>query len=395
MKQPLHIAAWTLVNALGRGKNASRDALLASRSGLRPCDFEDSELDTWLGRVDGLEDQPVNGGLAPFDCRNNRLADAALEEDGFKTAVAAAVKRHGALRVGVFVGTSTSGIRQTELAYQDRDADTGRLPHDFQYRYTHNTFSAADFTRRTLGLRGPCLAVSTACSSSAKVFAVAARYIEAGFCDAAVVGGVDTLCLTTLYGFNSLELVSSQPCKPWDKDRNGLSIGEAAAFALLEPAAPDSSGVTLLGYGESSDAWHMSAPHPQGEGAARSMQMALVSAELEAGQVDYVNLHGTATPANDRSEDAALTRVFGKNTPCSSTKGLVGHTLGAAGITEALFCCIAIESGLIPATINTLTPDPDLRANIQLENQHATVNVALSNSFGFGGNNCSLVLGRV
>jgi len=390
----LSISAYTTVNALGRGVAASLQALQQGKSALRPCDFEDATLQTWIGRVAGLEDEPITGELALFDCRNNRLARLGLDQDGFAQTVGIARQRYGADRIGVFIGTSTSGILETELAYRQRDPVTGRLPDGFRYRYTQNVFSVVDFSRRYLGLEGPALAISTACSSSAKVFAAAYRYLRAGLCDAAVVGGVDSLCLTTLYGFGSLELTSPQPCRPWDIDRNGLSLGEAAGFALLEWPGPATPGPLLLGYGESSDAYHMSAAHPEGIGAILAMQQALTSAGLQPAQVDYINLHGTATPSNDASEDRAIVQVFGSRTPCSSTKGWTGHTLGAAGITEAVFACLCLEHGFIPASLNTRRPDPKLSAPIMLTPQWRPVNVVLSNSFGFGGSNCSLLFGK-
>ena len=235
------------------------------------------------------------------------------------------------------------------------------------------------------------MTISTACSSSAKVFASAARYIEAGIIDAAVVGGVDSLCLTTMHGFTSLQLVSDEPCRPFDAARKGMSIGEAAGFALVEKIG--SSSIALLGYGESSDAYHMSTPHPEGEGAFGAMQQALTRAGLAPGEIDYVNAHGTATPANDRAEDRALVRLFGKRVPVSSTKGFTGHTLGAAGIVEAIVCFLALEHGLLPATVNSSAIEPGLESMVLLENRAAPVRRALSNSFGFGGSNCSLVFG--
>jgi 3-oxoacyl-[acyl-carrier-protein] synthase-1 len=220
--------------------------------------------------------------------------------------------------------------------------------------------------------------------------------IEAGFIDAAVVGGVDSLCLTTLYGFNSLELLAREPCRPFDRDRSGLSIGEAAAFALLEPLppSPPPGAVALLGVGESNDAHHMSSPHPEGLGARLAMQAALAAAGLAPGAIDYVNLHGTATPSNDAAEDLAVTALFGRETPCSSTKGATGHTLGAAGALEAVATALALRHGFVPGGAQTRHLDPALHANYRLETQPASLRHALSNSFGFGGTNCSLVLGR-
>jgi 3-oxoacyl-[acyl-carrier-protein] synthase-1 len=391
----LMVSAYTLVNALGRGARASFDALAAERGGLRPCDFDDADLDTWIGRVEGLEGQPVVAELATFDCRNNRLAQLGLRQDEFAERVTEARARHGADRIGVFIGTSTSGVLQAELAYQHRDPASGELPADFSYFGTQNVMSVAEFTRRYLSLEGLVMSVSTACSSSAKVFASACRHIRAGFCDAAVVGGVDSLCLSTLYGFTSLGLVSDRPCRPWDAERSGMNIGEGAGFALLETMSGGSAGVALLGYGESSDAYHMSSPHPEGAGAAAAMNTALQSARVTADTIDYINLHGTGTRANDESEDRAVMQVFGSGTPCSSTKGWTGHTLGAAGITETLLALGSIERGFIPGTLNSERLDPELSAGVLLENRPARVERVLSNSFGFGGSNCSLVLGAV
>jgi 3-oxoacyl-[acyl-carrier-protein] synthase-1 len=388
--QPLAITAMSAVNALGRGLAATLEALRQGRSGLRRNDFDDAALPTWIGRVDGLEQERVPQPLAEFDCRNNRLAQAALAEDGFAEAVGRARSRYGAHRVAVLVGTSTSGILQTELAYRERDA-AGRLPSWLSYRGTHNLYSVTEFVRRRLALTGPAATVSTACSSSAKVFASAHRLFEAGLADAAVVGGVDSLCLTTLHGFSSLELLSDERCAPFDRDRKGLSIGEAAGFALLERGAR--SRMALLGYGESSDAHHMSAPHPEGAGARRAMQSALSSAGIEPRQIEYINAHGTATPANDRAEDCAIFDLFGGEVPVSSTKGWTGHALGAAGITEAVICCLALEHGLMPGTINTAVADTSLRSCIVLHTAPHRLARVLSNSFGFGGSNCSLVFG--
>jgi len=385
----LGVTAYTATTALGRGKAVMLEALRRGKGGLKANDFDRAELRAWIGRVAGLEEAPIGGALAEFDCRNNRLAAVGLGQDGFKESVARAKAKYGARRVAVLLGTSTSGILRTELAYRQRDAQ-GNLPRDLHYRHAQNLYSITDFVRQVLALAGPAMTVSTACSSSAKVFASAARYIEAGVIDAAVVGGVDSLCLTTMHGFSSLQLVSDEPCRPFDAARKGMSIGEAAGFALVERGA---GPLSLLGYGESSDAYHMSTPQPDGEGALGAMQQALTRAGLEPVEIDYVNAHGTATPANDRAEDRALTRLFGKRVPVSSTKGFTGHTLGAAGIVEAIVCFLALEHGLLPATLNSTAIEPGLESMVLLENRAAKVRRALSNSFGFGGSNCSLVFG--
>ncbi len=389
---PLVITAYTTVSAAGLGRTALYDALLHNSSGLRKNDFDHANLKTWIGRVDGIEAVTLPSSLRVFDCRNNRLTEMALQQDGFEAAVEGLKTRYPSERIGLFVGTSTSGILSTELAYRQRDA-AGQLPGGYDYQHCQDLFSVSDYLRQRLGLNGPAYSVSTACSSSAKVFADAHRMISTGVCDAAVVGGSDSLCLTTLYGFNSLELVSPQACRPCDVKRNGITIGEAAGFAILERSG-DTAAVALLGYGESSDAHHMSTPHPEGQGAFQAMSQALQRADINPSQVDYVNMHGTATPSNDRSEDLGLQKLFGRETPCSSTKGWTGHTLGAAGITEAIIAILCIEHGFMPASLNTEQIDPDIGSQILLQNCSTQVDHVLSNSFGFGGSNCSLLLGR-
>jgi len=385
-----------MTSCIGTGLYPTLAAIRQQRSGLAPCSFETVDLPTYVGEVRGVDTVLLGQDLAAFDCRNNRLAQLGLEQDGFAEAVKTAVSKYGPDRVGVFMGTSTSGILQTELAYRRRDPVTGALPDDFVYAKTQNTFSVADFTRTYFSLSGPAVAISSACSSSAKVFGSARRMIEAGLIDAAIVGGVDSLCLTTLYGFNSLGLLSQQACRPYDTQRDGISIGEAAAFALLErlPESVDENAVLLLGIGESSDAYHMSSPHPEGLGAKMAIEEALKMAGLDAADIDYINLHGTATQTNDAAESKAISAVFGSDTPCSSTKGATGHTLGAAGGIEAVICALALQNNLLPGGLNTHEVDPELGVNYLLENKEQPISYVLSNSFGFGGTNCSLIFGR-
>jgi len=393
---PLAITDYTLTTALGAGLERNWSQLSQGKGGLSQCTFAGiDDLQTWVGEIDGLDALDFPPHLQSYDCRNNRLTLLGLRQDGFSEAVSAAAARYGAERVAVFIGTSTSGIHATELAYRSLARDESgfeRLPEDYCYEGTHNTYSVAEFVRRMLRLRGPCSAVSTACSSSAKVFACAHRAIAAGFCDAAVVGGVDTLCLTTLYGFHSLQLVASDICRPSDRGREGLSIGEAAGFALVQRGDATPRGMRLLGYGESSDAFHMSSPHPEGDGAAIAMRTALERSGLSPASIDYINLHGTGTRGNDTVEAAAVCRIFPVNTPCSSTKGFTGHTLGAAGIVEAVFALQCIEHDFMPETLNTRHVDPDIKACVLLQSRSGAVSRVLSNSFGFGGSNCSLIL---
>ncbi len=399
---PLHLSHFTATSCLGYGNAATLAALRLQRSGLQPCQFETvRDLATHVGEVAGVDAVELPASLAAHDCRNNRLAWLGLQQDGFSNAVEAAIARHGRRRVGVFLGTSTSGILQTEQAYRRRDpgrldSTQGALPDDFIYRTTHNTYSVANFVRAAFQLEGPAMVVSTACSSSAKVFASAARMLAAGLIDAAIVGGVDTLCLTTLYGFNSLELLSPGPCRPYDVHRQGLSIGEAAAFILLERPTAQllADAVLLLGVGETSDAHHMSSPHPEGLGARMAMQAALQSAGLQAADIDYLNLHGTATPSNDAAEGRAVAALFGDTVPCSSTKGATGHTLGAAGGLEAIISALALQQGFLPGGVNTQQLDPAIPIQYLTANRDSAPRRVLSNSFGFGGTNCTLILGR-
>ena len=392
--RPLAMTAFCIVSSLGIGRAATLSALRDGTSGLASCQFETADLATCVGTVPGVDDVRVGRELARFDCRNNRLAWLALQQDGFASAIEAARARYGAARIGVFLGTSTSGILQTEQAYRRRDPVSGQLPLDFDYVRTQSTFSLAAFVTRLLGVCGPNLVVSSACASTTKVFATAARMIQTGLCDAAIVGGADSLCLTTLYGFNALQLLAEGPCRPFDAERAGLSIGEAAGFALLErPDNARSAQLHVLGVGESSDAHHMSAPHPEGAGATLSMKRALAAAELRSDEIDYINLHGTATRIGDEVEDRAIVSLFGTSTPCSSTKGHTGHTLGASGIVEAVISGLSILDGLLPGSPHTAARDPAFRCNYVTAVRPARVARVLSNSFGFGGSNASLILG--
>ena len=389
---PLAIRAYTSTTALGRGRSAQAEALRARRSGLRRNDFGVDPLDCWIGRVDGLEDAALPAAWAKWECRNNRLAWLGLQQDGVLDVVAAMKARHGAERVAIVLGTSTASIGATEEAYTR--LDHGAFPEDLARHIVHTPHSLGDFVQHATGLRGPCVTVATACSSSAKVFAQASRLIEAGLVDAALVGGVDTLCGSVLFGFNALELVSPEPCRPFDAQRRGLSLGEAGGFAVLERSTSDEAGLQLHGYGESSDAHHMSTPHPEGLGAQYAMRDALTRAGVDADAIGYLNLHGTATPANDKVEAYAVATLFPGTLHASSTKGWTGHTLGAAGIVESVFALIALEDGALPGTLNSTTPDAVCGPQIRFDNAQREIHYAMNNSFGFGGNNCSLVFGK-
>jgi 3-oxoacyl-[acyl-carrier-protein] synthase I len=389
--RPLAISNYSLCSAVGDGRLATLRALRERRSGLQRNDFGAAPLATWIGRVAGLEEQALPPQLAQWDCRNNRLAWRGLLADGFVDAVAAARERHGPDRIAVVVGTSTSSIGASEDAYRRLEPD-GRYPLDLRRAIIHTPHSLGDFVQHALGLSGLSVTLATACSSSAKVFAQAERLIRTGIADAAVVGGVDTLCGSVLFGFNSLELVSPDPCRPFDVERRGISLGEAAGFALLEREAPATAW--LLGYGESSDAHHMSTPHPEGRGARLALQAALERAQLAPADIDYINLHGTASQKNDEVEAQLVADLFPAATFASSTKGWTGHTLGAAGIVEAVISLLAIEHGVLPGTLNSQTLDPVCGPQIRRDNEERAVRNALSFSFGFGGSNCVLAFGN-
>ncbi len=401
---PVRVSAFTATCAAGPGRAALGAALRSYDTALRPNDFTGVPLPTFIGRVNRLEAQALPPAWAHWDCRNNRLAWLALNQDGFLAEAQAAISRHGPARVAVLMGTSTSSIGASEEAYT-RLSDDGQFPADLSHPEVHSPHSLGAFVAHALGAEGPCVTVATACSSSAKVFAQAERLLRCGLVDAAIVGGVDSLCQSVLFGFKSLGLVSPQLCRPFDANRDGINLAEAGGFALLErispgQARPDqaASELHLIGHGESSDAHHMSAPHPQGLGARHAMLQALARARITADQVDYINLHGTATPRNDEVEAAVVAEVFPATTRVGSTKGWTGHALGAAGILEAVITLLALQGQWIPGTLNCGQADPSagerFHRMLQRESADARLSVAMSNSFGFGGNNCALLFAR-
>src|SRR6201991_4445433 len=389
---PLAIRAYTATSALGRGLQAHADALVASRGGLSPNDFSVAPLDCWIGRVAAGEEEPLPPEFAEWECRNNRLAWLALRQDGFIDAVRDARERYGASRVAVLLGTSTSSIGATEEGY--RRLDHGRMPADLHRPVLHTPHSLAGFVAAAFELEGPCLTIATSCSSSAKVFGNAERMIRLGLIDAAVVGGTDTLCDSVLFGFNSLELVSPEPCRPFDAHRNGISVGEAAGFALLERATDETTGPLLIGYGEASDAHHMSTPHPEGLGAELALRDALARAGIEPADVDYINLHGTASQKNDEVEAALVARTFPGTTRASSTKGFMDHRLSAAVNLETAITLLAMRDGRVLVYLCASTPDPLCGPQMAWAPESREIRIALSNSFGFGGNNACLAFAR-
>lgn len=388
----IRITSYALSTCVGVGRANHLDAMLAGRSGLTPSDYPDLPFDCYIGRVPGLDSMDFPADLSDYDNRANRLALSAIRSDGFDEAATAMRERWGAHRCGVVLGTSTSGIEKLESVYRARARDEDPLPDDYLMSHNDNHQAIAAFTQRYLQLTGPSYTISTACSSSAKALIDAIQLIEVGFCDAVVVGGVDTLCLISLNGFEAMQLVSRAPCRPCDADRNGLSIGEAAGFLIVE--RDGNGGVRLSGMGETSDGVSMSTPPEDGAGAARAMQSALATGGVTAEQVGYVNLHGTATPTNDTAECRAVSTVFGNETPASSLKGMVGHTLGAAGAVEAIMSIIALEENLVPGNVGLSKIDPDISCNVVAESQPNDLTHVISNAFGFGGSNCALLFSR-
>ena len=383
-----------LVCALGGNRDTIRRRLLTeAATGLRLSDACSPGRALPLGRVDAVLPSVEHLPL-PMRSRNNALALAALAQ--IRPAVDAAIARYGADRVGVIVGTSTSGVGATEHAIAFHQA-SGELPPQFHYGQ-QEMGSPAALLAHELQVLGPAYVHSSACSSSAKALASAARLIRMGLVDAVVSGGVDTLCGFTVAGFSALESVSADQCNPLGATRKGINLGEGAALFLMtrEPAA-----VALCGWGESSDGHHMSAPDPAGGGARIAITEALRRAGIDASQIDYINLHGTATVQNDAMESRAVNELFGPGVAVSSTKPFTGHTLGAAGAVEAAFCWLAMqddnEEGVLPPHLWSGEQDPAL-PELNVAQPGASlgrpIRYALSNSFAFGGSNAALVFGR-
>ncbi len=388
----VRIVDYESTSAAGVNIAALRESIQAQTSGLRLNDLSGSSLDTWIGRVSEVDDIQ----LGTWQSRNNALAALGLEQGTIKETMSRLIKRFSSARIGLVMGSSTSSIDRTESAYTELNSE-GRLTKSYQQPLVHNPSAPSLFVAHYIGITGPALTINTACSSSAKVFATATRWLNSGIVDAVLVGGVDTLCLSVLHGFDSLQLVSPNPCKPFDQNREGINLGEAAGYAVLMRPEEAETDLDLLlsGYGESSDAHHMSHPHPDGLGAELSMTQALTMSGLEPSAIGYINLHGTSSRANDLIEGQLIERLFPKTTQCSSTKAWMGHTLGAAGITEGLIALDVLQTGVIPGSMNLENLDEQLNISIQAENKAAEVNHVMSNSFGFGGNNCTLLFSKV
>ena len=391
-KHTLFLSDFSLVNALGNNNNEIKENMLKGlRSGLVEREGLLNEGHLFVGEV--TADLPsLDDKKCYFNTRNNRLAKLALLalEDAV-TDLKLSIPVH---RIGVIVGTSTSGIFEGEQAVVEKN-NAGEFPQNYDYRM-QEMFNLAEFISDELEIQGPAYTISTACSSSAKAFITAKELIHAGVIDAAIVGGVDTLCGMTVNGFTALDSTSSGVCQPSSANRNGINLGEAAALCVLRK---DKGSIKLLGCGESSDAHHMSAPHPEGEGAISAMKQTLKEAKLNASDVDYINLHGTATKKNDSMEAIAVHEVFGNKMPCSSVKGMIGHTLGAAGATEIGLCWLMLQEGntlYIPHCWDEVIDETIPKIALTSVGQH-NVNgfkACLSNSFAFGGNNVSILIGK-
>ncbi|SFN48026.1 3-oxoacyl-[acyl-carrier-protein] synthase-1 [Candidatus Pantoea varia] len=382
----IYISAIGMLNALGNDSQQIADSLKKGEApGMQLCHgWLSGDRACWLGRVEG-ELPPIPAALSAHNTRNNQLLLAALAQ--IRPALDAAIARYGAGRVAIVLGTSTSGVDEGDQQIR------GSQP-DYHYQM-QELGDPSRFLAHYLQLDGPAYTISTACSSSARAIISGERLIAAGLADVALVGGADSLSRMPINGFDSLESLSERRCAPFSRDRDGISIGEGAALMLL---TREPQPLALLGAGESSDAWHMSAPHPQGEGAERAMRMALQQANRLPQQVGYINLHGTATPLNDQMEAAVIARLFGNAVPCSSTKHLTGHTLGAAGVCEAaLSALILLENLPLPAQDFTRAAQDETLPDcgMLLQPQALQRPVIASNSFAFGGNNTCLILGRL
>lgn len=379
-------------SAGGLNLKALRTSLKNYDSGLIKNNLPGSNLETWVGVVEQVSNVT---DLGHYQSRNNALAALGFEQGTIRRTVTGLIKKFGASRVGLVMGSSTSSIDRTETAYTQLN-EAGNLTEQFKQPLVHNPHAPSLFMSHLTGITGPSLTINTACSSSAKVFATGARWLEVGIVDAVLVGGVDTLCLSVLHGFNSLQLLSPNPCMPFDQYRDGINLGEASGFAVLQRSDENSNatGISLTGYGESSDAHHMSHPHPDGLGAKLSMKQALKQANKEPAEIDYINLHGTSSRANDLIEGQLISELFPNTTQCSSTKAWMGHTLGAAGITEAIIALDTLNTNIIPGSKNLETLDEALSLSIKATNEHKVCQHVMTNSFGFGGNNCTLLFSR-
>lgn len=385
MTAMVFLNALGIANPLGVGKAQVTQALLTgSQAGMERRRDLIPETEITVGAVSrNLPEIPDI--LIQHASRNNRLMSLALDEIDHD--IRAAIDRYGASRVAVVMGTSTSGVGGAEPAIAHKMA-TGAFPDGYRFAQQDMADLAAYVAAR-FGLTGPALTISTACTSSAKTLGMARRFIRTGVCDAAIVGGADTLCKLTLNGFHALEALSGGICNPFSANRDGINIGEGASVFVL---TRDEAAIRLAGVGESSDAYHLSAPEPTGLGAEAAMRAALKDAGRAPSDLGYINLHGTATRLNDAAESAAVSRVFGQELPVSSTKPMTGHMLGAAGANEIAFLWLALHAdGKLPPHVWDGELDRDIPV-LNFDGQRAATRAMLSNSFAFGGNNISVLL---
>jgi 3-oxoacyl-[acyl-carrier-protein] synthase-1 len=380
------VTAWSAVNSLGA---RTADVVASLRKGLPRLAAAPAE--TPFATVCGVveSDLPVlEGALSEYDSRNHRFVLQGLVQ--IEAALARARERWGPERAAICVGTSTASMDEAERAFAAH-LERGYLPPGFDVLRHASPDGLVRVLRALTGFAGPAAVVSNACASSGKAFASALRWLDSGEVDAVLVGGADSLCQTTLRGFRALGLLSDGPSRPFSRERCGINIGEGAAFALLERRG---HGPRLLGAGESSDAYHMSTPDPEGRGARIAMETALADAGVSPADVGYVNAHGTGTRTNDAMEARAIRAVFGAADPIVvSTKGYVGHTLGAAGATEAVFTLESLHGGWTPASAGADPVDPELGIDVATQPRAVELRLALSNSFAFGGSNVSLLFG--
>lgn len=386
------LAALGIVNALGRGAEEIWPRLLrADQTHFRRRDDLVPNANILVGEVPGpLPEIPSR--LKRYACRNNALIMAAVQQ--MEKPIAEVIDAVGRSRVAVVIGSSTSGVSDAEVAIRHQHA-TGVLTAEFCYDQLEFG-GASNFVADLLQVDGPTYSISTACSSGARALATARSLLALGICDAVIAGACDSLCGLTANGFSSLQVISDEITNPLSVNRNGMTLGEGAAIFLV---TRDGGGVRLRGVGESTEAHHMSAPDPVGHGAEQAMRAALADAELAPGEIAYLNLHGTGTPLNDAMECAAVDRVFHDSLPCSSTKGLVGHVLGGAGAIEAAFCWLTLveqnagKLDLIPHAFDGQRDPalPPVRL-VPSEGLRVPTGPVMTNSFGFGGNNCSLIL---
>ncbi|MEO6596007.1 MAG: beta-ketoacyl-ACP synthase [Planctomycetota bacterium] len=383
---PLRVTGYAVLSALGGSRQEHLDGLAAGRTGLAAPPFP-LPFATAVGAVTAPlpELPPV---LTPWSTRLARMAAQLVEQ--LDDPLRRARQRWRPERIAVLLGTSTAGAESTERAYRTFIAE-GAFPDRYDFLRQHTFGAVLHVVSALTGAKGPAWMASTACTSSAKPFASAKRLIEADLIDAAIVGGVDTLCQMTLHGFESLQALDRVPCRPFHKDRLGVSIGEGGAFALVERSGE--ARVLVEGIGETSDCYHVSAPHPDGLGALAAMREALEQAGCRPEDIDHVNAHGTGTRLNDTAEAKAIRALFAAPIPVVSTKGYTGHTLGAAGAVEFAFAACAVEEGWIPPSLCGDGLDPEIQLNVPSSVVRGRFRRVLSNSFAFGGNNVSVLVG--